>query len=161
MVIQEFIDTFLQPLLDKLSYENKNAILLSDFNIDLLHYDSHIQAREFLDKIYFGLSSQHITIPTRITPRSRASIDNIFTNIADYPDVLYFWSSSTVFYLPRAKCKRKYKINYKKGNKGKFEQDLEHINWVEALKVNDKNVANCLGNFLQIISYLLEKTCFI
>ena len=49
--------------------------------------------------------------------------------------------------------KTKYKRNYKKINKNKFEQDLEHINWLEALKVNDKNVAN----FLQIINYLLEK----
>ena len=49
--IQEFMDTFLQPLLNKLSYENKNVILLGDFNTDLLHYESHIQTREFLDKI--------------------------------------------------------------------------------------------------------------
>ena len=83
MIVQEFMDTFLQPLLDKLSYENKNVILLGDFDIDLLHYELHIQAREFLDKIYFGLSSPNITIPTRITPRSRTSFDNIFTNIVD------------------------------------------------------------------------------
>ena len=34
---------------------------------------------------------------------------------------------------------------------------LEDINWVEALKVNDKNVDTSLGNFLQIINSLLEK----
>ena len=50
--------------------------------------------------------------------------------------------------------KTKYKRNYKKINKEKFEQNLEHINWVEALKVNDKNVDT---SFLQIINYLLEK----
>ena len=55
LAIQEFMDTFLQPLLDNLSYENKNVILMGDFNIDLLHYESYIQTREFLDKIYFGL----------------------------------------------------------------------------------------------------------
>ena len=54
LAIQEFMDTFLQPLLDNLSYENKNVILMGDFNIDLLHYESYIQTREFLDKIYFG-----------------------------------------------------------------------------------------------------------
>ena len=85
--IQELMDAFLQPLLDKLSYENKNVILLGDFNIDLLHYESHIQTREFLDKIYFGLLSPHITIPTRITPRSRTLIDNIFTNTVDEPSI--------------------------------------------------------------------------
>ena len=83
LAIQEFMDTFLQPLLDNFSYENKNVILMGDFNIDLLHYESHIQTREFLDKIYFGLSTPHITIPTRITPRSRTLIDNIFMNTVD------------------------------------------------------------------------------
>ena len=53
--------------------------------------------------------------------------------------------------------KTKYKRNYKKINRDKFEQDLEHINWVEALKVNDKNVDTSLGNFLQIFNSLLEE----
>ena len=34
---------------------------------------------------------------------------------------------------------------------------LEHINWLEALKVNDKNVYTSLRNFLQKINSLLEK----
>ena len=80
------MDIFLQPLLDKLSYENKNVILLGDFNIDLLHYELHIQTREYLDKIYFGLLTR-ITIPTRIIPRSRKLIDNIFTNTVDQPGI--------------------------------------------------------------------------
>ena len=67
MAIKEFMDTFLQRLLDKLSYENKNVILLGDFNIDLLHYESHNQTREFLDKIYFGSLSPRITLLARIT----------------------------------------------------------------------------------------------
>ena len=48
---------------------------------------NHIQTREFLDKIYFGSLSPHITIPTRITPHSRRLIDNIFTNTADEPSI--------------------------------------------------------------------------
>ena len=48
------MDTFLQSLLDKLSYEKNNIMLLGNLNIDLLHYESHIQTREFVDKIYFG-----------------------------------------------------------------------------------------------------------
>ena len=42
-------------------------------------------------------------------------------------------------------------------NKEKSEQDLEHINRVEALKVNDKNVDTSQGIFLQISNSLLEK----
>ena len=64
------MDTFLQPLLDKLSYENKNVILMADFNIDLPNYESNIQTKEILDKIYFAPLTPHITIPTRIAPHS-------------------------------------------------------------------------------------------
>ena len=83
LAVQEFLDTFIQPPLDRLSYENENVILLGDFNTDLLHYESHIQTREFLDKTYFRLFSPRITIPTRITPHSRTFIENIFTNTVD------------------------------------------------------------------------------
>ena len=56
-------------------------------NTDLLHYESHIQTKKFLDKIYFGSLTPHITIPTRITPRSRTLIDNIFMNTVDEPSI--------------------------------------------------------------------------
>ena len=61
--------------------------------------------------------------------------------------------------MPKWKKKKKKKKNrnYKKINRDKFELDLEHINWVEALKVNDKNVDSSLGNVLQRINSLLEK----
>ena len=35
--LADFTQSFIQPPLDKLSFENKNIILLGDFNIDLLH----------------------------------------------------------------------------------------------------------------------------
>ena len=53
--------------------------------------------------------------------------------------------------------KRKYKRNRKKKYKDKCEQDLEHINWMEILKVNDQNVDTSLRHFLQILSSPLEK----
>ena len=34
---KEFNEDFLQTFLEKHSYENKNVILLGDFNIDLVH----------------------------------------------------------------------------------------------------------------------------
>ena len=55
------------------------------------------------------------------------------------------------------KWKNKIQKKLQKINKDKFEQDLEHTNLVEALKVNDKNVDTSLRNLLQIINFLLEK----
>ena len=37
-----FIDNYIEPLLDKLSTENKLCSLMGDFNIDLLKKDSNV-----------------------------------------------------------------------------------------------------------------------
>ena len=68
------------PFFDKLSIENKNIILLGDFNVDLLHYESNNPTREFLDLMFSASLTPQITIPTRLAIHSRTLIDNIFTN---------------------------------------------------------------------------------
>ena len=76
--VADFNEDYLQHLLDKLSYERKNIILLGDFNIDLLHYETDYQTRNFLDKMYSNSLAPKITIPTRLTTHSKTLIDNIF-----------------------------------------------------------------------------------
>ena len=70
LALPAFTQNFIQPLLDKLSFENKNIIPLGDFKIDLLHYENDSQTRIFLDHMYSISQSPQITMPTRITPRS-------------------------------------------------------------------------------------------
>ena len=82
LALADFTQIFIQPLLDKLSFENENIIFLGDFNIDLSHYENDNQTM-FLDYMYSSPLSPQITIPTRITPHSKTLIDNIFTNSAD------------------------------------------------------------------------------
>ena len=152
------MDTFLQPLLNKLSYENKNVILLDNFNIDLLHYELHIQLREFLDKIYFGFLLPQVTIPTRITPHPWTLI-YILANVVDKFSIsgnlacsffdhlawfLIYPEQNAKACLPKWKIKIQKKLQ--KNNKDIFEQDLKHINWAETLKVNDQNIDTSLEN---------------
>ena len=73
----------MQPLLDKLSPENKDVILTGDFNLDLLHYETHNQCRDFLDKMFSASLKPHITTSTQTTSQSKTLIDNIFTNVLD------------------------------------------------------------------------------
>ena len=49
---KDFNNTFLQNLIEKLSFENKNIILMGDFNKDILEYDTNKDSEEFLDKMY-------------------------------------------------------------------------------------------------------------
>ena len=79
---KEFNDLFLKSLTERLTKENnKEVILLGDFNIDLINSNSNDNASEFLDVIYSSNLLPHITSPTRLTSRSHTLIDNIFSNI--------------------------------------------------------------------------------
>ena len=41
-----------------------NVILMSDFNMDLRHYETHNQNRDFLDKMFSASLKLHIAAPT-------------------------------------------------------------------------------------------------
>ena len=47
----EFNSVYLNDLLKKLSHENNKIILMGDFNIDLLKYDTQGDSSDFLDAI--------------------------------------------------------------------------------------------------------------
>ena len=83
MDAREFNDTFLQNTLEKLSYKNKDIILIGDFNIDILKYDTNNDSAAFLDMMYENFLLPYISSPTRVTPRSQTLIDNIFSNVIE------------------------------------------------------------------------------
>ena len=76
LAIDEFNNHFLSPMLEKVSFENKEVYLIGDFNINLLNYESNRETTDFLNNIH----SNSFVTPTRITPRSKTLIDNIFFN---------------------------------------------------------------------------------
>ena len=77
--IDAFI-TFLNQTLDKISNEQKNCVLMGDFNLNLLNVDSHPSTEEFLNTLGTYFYNPHILQPTRITNHSATLIDNIFFN---------------------------------------------------------------------------------
>ena len=77
-----FNDHYLNPLLDNLSKEaNKTIVLLGDFNIDLLNFDTSEHVCTFLDDLVYNSLQFQILLPTRIYNNSKTLIDNIFCNI--------------------------------------------------------------------------------
>ena len=74
-----FNDHYLSPLLDNLFTEaNKTIVLLSDFNIDLLNFDTSEHISTFLDDLVCNSLQQQILLPTRISKNSKTLIDNSF-----------------------------------------------------------------------------------
>ena len=84
--LSEFNDDFFTYLCEKLLRE-KSIVLMGDFNVDLLNYADDANTADFLYKICSTSLILQITYPTRITPRSKTLIDNIFSTDA-YAEIL-------------------------------------------------------------------------
>ena len=137
MEVTEFNEVFLQIIHEQLSYENKEIIVMGDFNIDILKYDSDCGSATFLDNMYETLLLHYVTSPTRVTPRSQTLIDNIFSNIVE--DIILGNNTTIIsdhyiqFVLFKNQIKSKTNIektnlarNYKLLNIDLFEYDLRN-----------------------------------
>ena len=172
MDICTFNDHYLNPLLDNLSKEaNKTIVLLGDFNIDLLNFDTSEYASTFLDDLASNSLQPQILLPTRISNNSKTLIYNIFCNI---PNTLVKSAmsgniSSSIsdhlpqfFILPEFFSKSpptKYNIishDWEKFNNQSFLQDFEKINWNQVLQLNQNNVNITLENYLNTVNTLIN-----
>ena len=78
------VSLFNVEMLSILNILNKNRKILSfimgDFNLDLLHCDSHVPTNDFLNNIISNSFLPTIRHPTRITESSATLLNNILTN---------------------------------------------------------------------------------
>ena len=82
--------------------KNKDIVILSDFNINLLQHKVHQRTSEFLNNMLsFGLLPC-ITKPSRVTMNSESLIDNIFTNFnpSVYKSALLYHDVSDDYPIP-------------------------------------------------------------
>ena len=81
MVVEEFLDLHMSKILNNLTSENKNTIIMGDFNINLLNMDTDKDCKNFLEMTSSNSLLPLILKPTRFTTKGKTLIDNIFTNI--------------------------------------------------------------------------------
>ncbi|XP_065662546.1 uncharacterized protein LOC136085185 [Hydra vulgaris] len=165
MSTSEFNITYIQTLLDKSSLENKNIVLLGDFNINLLKYDSCNDVSNFLDLMCSFSLFPLITQPTRITPKSKTLIDNIFVNfhtpntksgnltvcLADHLVQFISFPSKNL----KQSHSKLYRRCFKNFDKKSFLKDLKETDW---LSINHLNycVNNSTSKFLDALKRLLD-----
>ena len=172
MDICTFNDHYLNTLLDNLSKEpNKTIVLLGDFNIDLLNFDTSEHVSTFLDDLASNSLQPQILVPTRISSNSKTLIDNIFYNMPN-PLVKSAMSanisSSISDHLPQF-CilpeffsnspPTKYNIishELEKFNNQSFLEDFEKIDWNLVLQLNKENVNITFENFLNTLNTLIN-----
>ena len=98
MDLTDFNCNYLNHLLENVSKEQKSIFLLADFNVN---QNQNNQTNKFLDSLASNSFLPLILQPTRITSRSNALIDNIFSNVID-PDIIsgidyhHFRSSASI-----------------------------------------------------------------
>ena len=73
----------LKNVFEVVKSENKELILMGDFNINLLDYEEKETVSNFADFIFQNSMQPHINAPTRITSHSHTLIDNIFSNFVN------------------------------------------------------------------------------
>ena len=91
----------IDKLFETLAKEQKTVFLLGDFSVDLLKYEQHKAANEFLDSLSSNMFLPHIVQPTRITSHSKTLIDQIFSNYTSQDIVTGNLTATISDYLPQ------------------------------------------------------------
>ena len=76
----KFNNDFLQNLLNKIQTEKKFSVLAGDFNLNLIKHSKTTGINQFLEIILSHNFMPQITLPTRVTGRTVALINNILIN---------------------------------------------------------------------------------
>ena len=152
------IDRFMEYLnssIDKIHGENKLCVLMGDFNLDLLKFESHKDTDSFLNPMLSAFFQPQILQPTRITDHTATLID-IFLNsnwetftisgnlIYDLTDHLpNFLIISNYTCLPNNI--KMYGIDYSHFSESAFIEDCQSVNWEEVvLSSSDVNMFESL-----------------
>ena len=78
--VKDFTNNHMMPLLDRLSNENKDIMIMGDFNVNILNCNDDRNTSNFLDAMLSHSFLSFITTPNRITRNTKTLIDNIFYN---------------------------------------------------------------------------------
>ena len=81
MGLSDFNSSYLNKILEKNSKEQKPIFLLVNFNVNLMNYNAHNPANDFLDSLASNSFTPLILQLTRIASHSNTLIDNISSNI--------------------------------------------------------------------------------
>ena len=157
--------TYLNNTLDRINNERKLCVLMGDFNLNLLNWDSHSPTEELLNTLGTYFYNPHILQPTRITHHSATLIDNIFLNsishhtisgnvvydLSDHlPNFLILNNFST---LP--KNFELFRRDYSNFNELNFLQDIQAADWTNNPTNNDVNLL--FDSFYDKLSNIVDK----
>ena len=167
MNLNEFIDVFMLDLLQKMSKKDKAMMLMGDFNIDLLKYDTNTDSIAFLDSMNTNFLRPYITTPTRVSTYSETLIDNIFLNNTEdglvSGNIISTISDQFAQVLlqkgiKRVKKKRNlFRHNFKTLDKTLFDFELRQTDWNTNLEIDKKEIDTSQYSFTRACSFIINK----
>jgi len=168
----EFSNLFAN-ICDTITSNKHEVVVLGDFNIDVLQYNSNCRSANYVDLLFsFGLL-QLITKPTRCCDNSATLLDHVVTNvnapsfvtsvltsrISDHFPIIFSLQSS---FKPTEKTKVIQSRDFSIHNELAFKRALNNINWNQIRDETDVQVA--YNTFSDIFHNLYDlhfpiKTC--
>ena len=164
----DLFNEYLEKLLKKITSEKKIAFLMGDFNMDLLKTETDEKIGNYYDTWNSHLFVPHITLPTRITTRSKTLIDNIFSNDPDFANgVSGNFTFSISDHLPQFLLKpdnlkhppKKHNV-YRRSrdyNKEELVADFLNINWTEVISPQKMDSDFSFNKFMETVNLNLDK----
>ena len=127
----------------------------------------HIQT-PVLDSMYASFLLPYISTSSRVTPHSKALIDNIFFNNIEDASILgnivrtISDHYAQIFLLQNLNNKNQskseiYNQNFKKLNKNNFERNLVNTNWDAILEVNNGDVDNSFESYITTVNSIIAE----
>ena len=165
--VKDFANIHLSPTLEKISSENKQCVLMGDFNVDLLKINTHNDSNEFYNNLSSHFFTPYILEPTRL--HSKTIIDNIFFNSLEYQslcgNLLIEISDHLIqFLILEGFIKERslpemnlYKRDFGNFNEREFEEAVLNMDWEGICNLNANDPNSSCYNFFNTITYLLDE----
>ena len=157
----------MDPFLRKISDENKQCVLMGDFNIDLLKCDSNNDSNSFYNILSSNFFTPYVLQPTRL--HSKTLMDNLFFNSLEYTsfsgNLLIEISDHLIqFLVLEGFIKERpililniFKRDYSNFNENEFKEAVDRLDWHSVVGINQKDPNRSLNNFYNSITYLLDE----
>ena len=167
ILIKDFNDNIIEPLLNKISTEGKLCSLMGDFNIDLLKIDTRGDFSDFFNLLSSHFFAPYILQPTR--PISKSLIDNIFLNTIEFSthsgnltiqlaDHLFQFVLLEGFFKEIVINKINiFERNFRNFNENEFLESMNLINWNSILQMDLENPNISLQLLHDNFVYLLDE----